>query len=365
MAYFIRGASASTTPTQHSRQIWTDYLKQQTLKGMFGKPGSGKPITIDTTLKANPGDTVRYHFVPQDESDGIQGQNAAILGNEAAISEYYFDLTVDVETQAYRKKGKMTDQRTIFDIRKRHTMQLTNWWKNRNEVRLYQALTGVLVNTTYTWAATTDLVNGDHRCVRADGASSYATVTAANSDNTALGAAMNTGDKMSVELIENAAIQARTAGTYKMRPFRVGPDGEEFFVLIMDLYAARDLMATARWQNHALSVVQRGIDKDPIARGALGVWNNVILKQSERVLRFSATDENSATTYFGRNLLIGADALVLGYAQTTDYTEELIDHKTTLSSAASEIRGECKVRFDETDGTYEDAGVMQVIAVSQ
>jgi len=361
MASFIRGTADNLTPIQHSNGIFKDYLKQMSLSGMFGKKGSGKPIIVDREIQGKPGDTIRYHFIPQDASDGIEGQNASILGNEQTLSEYSFDLTVDQLAQAYRKKGKMTDKRLIWNFRNEARMQLSNWWAQKSEDLLFDSLTGIVDGMTRTLTSDTALVNGDNRCIRADGASSFATVTEANSTAALLDSAMNSGDKMSTQLIEEASILARTAGTYKVRPVRVGKDGREFFILIMSLKAARDLRATANWKNHALSLIEAGIADDPIASGALGVWDNVILKSSERVVTFT---EDSGTNTYARNLLLGADAAVLGWAQTLDYTEELVDHKREMSVAADEIRGQTKVKFDISASSDEDAGVVQVITAS-
>ncbi len=354
MAEFIRGTSSSLTPTQHSMEIFKNYLKQMSLKGLFGAKGSGKPIILDNKLKAQPGDTIRYHYIPQDETAGITGQNATILGNETSLDEYYFDLTVDQEAKAYRKKGKMTDQRIIWKFREETKLQLQNWWASRSEDMLIQALDGRMVGMTYTYAATTDLVTGTGRCIRASTGNGSAAVTAANSDDTALIAAMTVNDKMSCRLIEDAVIMARTAGTYKVRPVKVGPNDEEFFILLISLKAARDLRFSADWQNHAYSVIERGIGDDPIATGALGIWDNVIIRSSERILEIGTTG-----TQYARNLLLGADACVLGWVQTLDYTEELIDHKRILSMAADEIRGQTKVTYNSND-----AGVVQVITAS-
>jgi N4-gp56 family major capsid protein len=362
MAYFIRGTGSALTPTEHSRNIFKNYLKQMSLSGLFGKKGSGKPIIVDDTLSAKAGDTIRYHFIPQDETAGIEGQNATILGNETAINEYYFDLTVDQLAKAYRKKGKMTDQRAIFSFREEAKMQLQNWWAQKSEDLLFAALTGGVTGNTVTYvsgADTTDWVAGAYRCIRASGANGSAAVTAANSDNTAVHSAMTNSDTLSYRLIVDAGIMARTEGTFKMRPIRVGPDGEEFFILFVHPKSARDLMFSADWQNHALAVADVfGKDMDPIARGALGVVDNVIVKRSERILTTTLSTEVIA-----RNLLLGADAAILGWAQKLDYTEELIDHKREMSIAADEIRGQRKVVFS-VSGTDTDAGVIQVLAAA-
>ena len=54
MAHFIRNTGSALTPTQHSMKIWKNYLKQIVLSAMFGKAGSGKPITVDDRLKGEP-----------------------------------------------------------------------------------------------------------------------------------------------------------------------------------------------------------------------------------------------------------------------------------------------------------------------
>jgi len=354
MAYFIRGTGSDLTPIQHSKSIFKNYLKQMSLKGLMGKKGSGKPIIVDDTLKAQAGDTIRYHFIPQDDTDGIEGQNASVSGNESSLDEYSMDLRVDQIGKAFRREGKMTKQRIIWDFRPEAKMQLENWFAQRSEDWLFQAMTGVRDGMSYAWTATTDLVSGTGRCIRADGSNGSAAVTAANSDNTALASAISGSDKMNCRLIEDAVIMARTAGTYKVRPIKVGPNGEEFFILFLSLQAARDLRFTADWLNHAYSVVERGIEKDPIAHGALGVWNNVILKPTERVLTFADSTETIA-----RNLLVGADAAVLGWAQTMDYSEEAHEHGRWWRAYGDEIRGQKKLAFNSVD-----CGVVQVVTAS-
>ena len=214
MASFIREADSALTPLEHSRNIFHEYLKMMFLKGMFGKKGSGKPIIIDDTLTAKKGESVRFHFVPQNKTDGVIGQDTTLEGNEDSLDEYYVDVTVDQLRKGFRKKGKMTDQRVIFNIRDEFKTQLANWFAQTSENYLMWALTGIMDGMTITYTDTTDLVTGTNRCIRANGIGS-AVVTAANSDNTALAATMATSDKMSTRLIEDAVIMAKEESPYK------------------------------------------------------------------------------------------------------------------------------------------------------
>ena len=371
MAEFKRGSGSDLTPIEHSKNIFKNYLTNLYLRTMMGKKGSGQPIIVDNTLKATPGDTVRYHFIPRDDSDTagvIEGQNATILGNEASFDEYSFDLQVNQLAKAYRKAGKMTDQRIVYNARTEMLSQLQDWWAQKSEAMLIHAMTGVLSGMTYlsnytASDATDDLVNGDKRCIRADGANGSLAVSAALSDNAALISAMENSDKMSYRLIVDAAVMARTEGEYKMRPVKMGKNGEEYFILLVNAKSARDLQFSADFQNMALSVsdVFGNNNLPSVVTGALGVVDNVIVKRHEKIVTV-----NNGTKYFARNLLLGADACVLGWAQTLEYAEEIIDFKRKLSCSADEIRGQTKVLFTSADDDTVniDAGVMQVIAAS-
>lgn len=356
MAQFVRDTGDDLTPIQHEMKLFHEHLKLFSLKGAMGKKGSGSMIIVDTTLKAQPGDTKRYHFVPHafanDEEDAILGQDTEILGNEKNLEEFFFDLVIDEVNYALRKKGKMTDQRTVFNIAQEHERQIVSAFGQHNENVIFRALTGIALTelkADFTAATdTTDRVNGAGRIIRADGPNGSKEILATDSANvdivTGGTEAVAVGDKLSPKLIEDAVIMAIESGKFKMVPLRVGPNNEEFFMLYVSLRAGRDLRQNPDWVNHALSAMEAGIAGDMIAQGALGVWDNVIVKSSERIV--AVTD---GTDKVARNLLVGRDAAVLGWAQTMNFSEELIDHKRILSSNGSEIRGEAKTQFDGVD----------------
>lgn len=371
MAQFIRGTGSVHTPVEHAARIYGDYLQQTSLSNEMGRVGDSKPINLYTELNGNPGDQIRIHFIPQHQDGlgstgdgGIHGQDASVTGNEDSLEEYSFLLGIDQEAKAFLKKGKMTSKRIIWNWRETGRRQLTTWWAQRNEALLWQSLTGIVNGTpasrTYVHAATdtTDLVNGDARCMASNGTGSEV-VLAAGTDNVALHSLIASGDKMTVALIQDSVIQARTGGTYKMRPIRV-EDGREFFVMYISIKASRDLRRTTDWKNHALSRIEAGLD-DRIATGAIGIFDNVIVKESEFVVESTNV---GGTNTFARNLLLGADALALGWVQRLDYVEERRDFGRIMAMCGDEIRGQTKVLFESPGSVTEDAGVLQVITAS-
>lgn len=356
MAYFIRGTGQSVTPLKHSLEIYKQYMLNMFFKNMMGKKGSGKPIIVDDSVfkGRDSGDVGRFHFIPQFRGQGIRGQNKSVIGNENTINEYYMDMRIDQITQAFAKKGKMTTKRMIWDFREEAKSQLAEWFRMQTEIDIIESLSGYNSDgATYVEgdaALTLDAVNGSGRCIRPDYDTTFKTVevTAADSDTTALLSALAATDVMNTHLLDVLQDFAKTANsTYAMKPIRC-TNGEEYYMLVLHPKAAIDLRNDERWEKRALaSMTGKGsLEGDPIATGAIGVWEHIIVKEAQ----FIKTHSNSAGTLkIARNLLLGAEAAVMAYGQTLDYTEELLDHQRVISNAADEIRGIRKITFDSTD----------------
>lgn len=357
MAYFIRGTGQAVTPLKHSLEIYREYMLNMFFTNMMGKKGSGKPIIVDGSCFAgrDSGDTGRYHFIPQFRGAGIRGQNKSVIGNENKVDEFYMDMRIDQITQAFAVKGKMTKKRTIWDFRAEYKHQLAEWFRNQTEIDIIDTLSGFNTDgATYIEGAaaeTQDGVKGDHRCLRCDYNSTKfeaVEVNEANSDATALLSAMNSTDIMNTQILDELQDFAKTADSkYAMRPIRA-KNGEEYYMLVLHPRAAIDLRRDARWEKRAIAAMtgKGSLEGDPIATGAIGVWEHIIIKEAN----FIKTHTNSGGTLkIARNLLLGAEAAVMAYAQNLDYTEELLDHKRYLSMAADEIRGIKKLTFDGVD----------------
>lgn len=356
-AHYMRGTGQPVTPLKHSLEIYREYMTGMFFTNMTGRKGSGKPIIIDDEVfkGRDSGDVGRFHFIPQFHGEGIRGQNKSIIGNENTIDEFYMDLRIDQLTQSFARKGKMTKKRTIWDAREEFKHQLANWFREATEQDIVDSLSGYNTDgATYITgeaALTLDAVKGDHRCLRVDyNSTKFETVevSEANSDTTALLTAMSASDTMNTQILDVLQDFAKTADSkYAMRPIR-SKNGEEYYMLVLHPRAAIDLRADPRWEKRALASMtgKNSLEGDPIATGAIGVWEHIIVKEAG----FIKTHKNDAGSLrIARNLLLGAEAAVMAYGQTLDYTEQLDDHKRRLSVAADEIRGIRKLTFDGTD----------------
>lgn len=369
MGYFIRGTGDGRTPVEHEREITKQYLMGTVFSGFMGKRGSGKSIIMDGKAFAGmgKGDTRKYHFVPQYMGTGIRGQNKSIEGNEKTINEFVTEIRVDQVIQAFRKKGKMTDLRTIIDFRSEFKDQLANWFKVWTEFDIIDALTGYMTDgASYINGFTRDenngavvidakgdamtapLVKGEGRCFRPDYASnkfSVVNVSEANSSNQALLTDMAAGDIMNTQLLDELQARAKTAGKYPMKPVRL-TDGREYYILVLHPTAARQLRQDERWEKRVLASYQGkgSLENDPIATGAMGIWEKIIVKEADYIPTIG-----NGTINIARNLLLGADAAVMAWAQTLNYVEKTFDYDTEMGVMADEIRGIKKLDFDGVD----------------
>jgi hypothetical protein len=370
MAHFIRGTGSDLTPMKHSLNIFHEYLRMNPYSGRMGKKGSGKIIIVDSSEfeGRQAGDTARFHFIPQNKTDGIYGQNADIEGNEDNLDEYFMDLKIDQVAKAFAKKGKMTTKRMIWDFRSEAKQQLVKWFADKHAYWISMALTGY-ISDGYVFVSnprTAQVVEGEGRLIVAVGGTAskvlvdtFSSEADLLADYDGVGGKLARTDKMNTYLLDELEILAKQGNPkYRVRPVRAESNGVEYFVLDLSLSAFRDLRTDPRFEKRMISLADSGVDvkTDAFAKGAIGVWNNIIVFKNEFIYEFKSDD---GADRYARNLLMGADAMVMGYAQTSDYTEELRDHKRKISVSTDEISGRRKINFDGVD-----LNVIQVVTAS-
>ena len=341
--------------------IFTNALERGSLADQTGPIGGMSIVQVDEKLTAEPGSTITYPFVPYSKIQGILGNTTGIHKNASTMSEFGLAINIHIITFAYGRKGKLTQQRLVWNYRNRAKNFLTRRNMDYQEDINIATLSGVtfteLEDSAEPHLAAADTVvrvNGDTRCIRASGSGSSAAVTSANSTNALIIAAMATTDKMNVELVEACYLQARSNDPYLVTPFEL-QNGDAVYCMYFSLRAAKWLKRDPLFEKYRLASITAGGGNDSFANASFGQWENVLLKTNERILEFGATGNK-----FARNLFVGAEAVInlFGNLQA-DFTEEVIDHMTDYSAATATIRGESKVTFNATD-----VNVIQAISAS-
>ncbi len=291
-------------------------------------------------LEKTAGDNIVFDLLVEMKGDGITGDNI-LEGNEEALSFYQDSIKIDQLRHAH-VFGRMSQQRTLHDLRKSGQWALSRWWSNKFESLLFGYLCG---NTSLTFAGNTGVVaDAAHQLYSGD-ATSEATI--------------GNNDQFNLEDIDYAKEQATTA-PYPMRPVRI--EGDDYFVVVLHPYSVTDLKLSLggggtsgiKWHEIQQYANVRGL-KNPIFKGSLGVYNKCILFESHRIY--------SPLTDVRRNLFLGAQAGVFALGNAYDkmgqkkagsnnyisWVEKDRDYNNKRGLAAGCTFGINKTRFNSMD----------------
>jgi N4-gp56 family major capsid protein len=86
-------------------------------------------------------------------------------------------------------------------------------------------------------------------------------------------------DKMTLDLVTKAATIATLANP-KIQ--KLESDGDSFYVMFLHPLQARDIRLSSDWKTAQQNARERS-EKNPVFRGALGYWSNVLLLENEFV----------------------------------------------------------------------------------
>jgi N4-gp56 family major capsid protein len=322
-----------------SRKLLHEALKQTWFSKFIGSD-SNSIVQMKNDLEKGPGDRIRVGLRMLLVGDGIQGDNT-LEGQEESLTTYSDDLYINQLRHAVRSAGKMSEQRVPFSVREAARLGLTDWWADRLDTSFFNQLTGNTnqTDTRYTGnnatlAPTTVIYGGDHAAATSLTASTTSALPLLDFDQ--------------------AVALAKTRSPM-IRPIRVG--GDDYYVAFIHtnaVYQLRGQTATAQWADIEKAKVQGGKESG-IFTGAIGVYNNVIFHEATRLPDITGlgTPATGAVTDYRRAVLVGAQAMLMGYGQdggsSVSWTEELFDYKNKLGVEAGMIFGMKKAQFNGAD----------------
>lgn len=343
----------ATTDFSHSSaqtvNIWSKTVMREALKGtyLFKKfLGTDEHSIVQrlTDLEKGAGDTIKYDLLMQMTGQGVTGDNR-LKGNEEALVYYQDSVVIDQLRNAHAFK-RMSQQRTLHDLRVAASKNLGMWWATKWESYMFRYLCG---DTTIDHGQAGVAPDTDHYIVCGDVSHSGTIAT----DEGSLGS----NDQIKLEDLDYAKEKATTI-TPPIRPVRI--DGEEYFVVVLHPYSATDLKlnlggsTVAKWMEIQQYANVRGL-KNPIFTGALGVYNKMILFESHYIY--------SPRTNVRRNLLLGAQAGVFALGNAYDridqkkkgsdnfisWNEDVDDYGNEKGISAGAVFGIKKTRFNSKD----------------
>jgi len=296
-----------------TQKIWSATLFKEAAKEIYLSKFMGQSadniIQLKNDLTKKKGDKITFPLRMRMTEAGQSSQTSITLeGNEEALIFYDFAVELYIYGHAVKAGGKLDLQRPAFDLRTEMKDALKEWIPEKLEKLLVTAL---LASPT------------TNRLIDKSGSG---------------------GSELTVALIQQLKRAAEHA-TPMVRPVMV--EGEKCYVLLANSYSTKGLKADADWKNAQLYANIKG-RKNPIFSGALGMIDKVIVHEYNR-------DELLASGDVALNLLLGAQAGVLGYSQYPSWLEKMFDYGRIPGVATDMVLAHAKSVFNN-----EDFGVIQL-----
>lgn len=346
-------------------KVWSKSLAaeayRRTYIGKFIGQSEDSLIMEKVDLKKSAGDKITCGLNVQLQGDGVQG-DATLEGNEEALQFYDDSLMIDQLRHATRTKGRMTEQRVPYDLRRVSRDRLADWAAQRMDTWFFNAICG---NT-----AVSDLRYTGNNATVAPSTNRYIIAGGQTNDES-----LTSSHPFTIDLIDVARERAETAsvaaGTGPLvRPIRMG--GNDYYVMFLHDYQVTSLRTNTtggQWLDIQKAAMQGGdVANNPIFTGALGVYNGVILHKSSRVTTGVNSSTGAADTDTRRAVLCGAQAAVMAFGSDNSATrfswvEEEFDYGNQLGVSAGWIGGLKKTKYvpaDDSSTNAEDFGAIVV-----
>lgn len=338
MSYTTIETTHGMTIEQWSDMLYTEYLGEFPFQKLMGT-GEDAIIQVKEELTKGPGDAITFTIVDELDGEGVTGLNR-LKGNEEQMNFFTQRVTVDEFRHGIVLKGKMSQQRTAFNLRNTGKDRLKNWSRRKLENDVITALSDT----------TSGRVRGRYLYGAAD--SNWNATEA-----TAKATIDNTNDKLTASVISIAKRKAQLGTSIKMRPTKIVQDGmvvAEKFIMLVHTLAGRDLKADTTFNNAQRDMIQGGKFNVPLLTGSdyLGEWDGVMVYSSSRV------PLESSGVQIAHNFFLGAQACFVGVAQRLEWAEDIDDYYHENGFAVGEVRGIAKTVYDRS--TPEDNGVVHV-----
>lgn len=303
----------------------------------FMGEGPNNPIQVKSDLTKKAGDTIVCPLTVKLSGAGVSG-DGELEGNEEEIVSYDFQPKLDQLRHAVRLKGRMDEKKAAYNMRSDAKDKLKLWWAERIDREIISKLSGDIAGTVTSGAvhANTPTAPSTNRKIFAGGVAAEGSLTPSMVFDTKVLDAAKQKAKVTI------------AGVPRVRPIKMEDGaykGLDMYICIVHSYQATDLRKDPVWNQAQREANVRG-DQNPIISGSLGVWNGVIVYESD--LCYTSTDGDSSTP-IARALFLGQQAGVFVEGEEGNWVEKSFDYGNKWGIAAGRIFGVQKTVFNSVD----------------
>ena len=351
-------------------------------KKLKGQSSPDYPIVRVTDLSSGKGDQVSV-----DLFNIIQGKptmsDKKIAGKMMSLNSSSQDIRIDQTRGGVDPGGRMTQQRTVHNLRGIAKANLAGWASRLEDQSTLVHLAG---------ARGTD--NGADWVVPLASDPEFAEIMVNSvqaptrnrrffaGDATSV-ANLSTADKIGLEEIDMLRANLDDM-VFPLQPIRMDGDiqADENPLYAMYLtsrqwhYLQTETSGTA-WRTFLSNAHERSKGfNHPLFMGQCGMWNGILIKKMWRPVRFAAGDtvkeldasdveqDVTAAVATDRAILLGAQAMATVYGAHSksgyyyNWHEEETDHGNTVETSIAMMGGKAKLRFKDSDGVITDHGVI-------
>lgn len=374
----------------------------QALSKIKGQTSPDMPVVRVTDLSKTAGDTVSVDMFGLIGGKPLVGdQNAEGRGEK--LSSNSMDISINLMTKSVDAGGKMTQQRTVYDLRQIAMAQLVSYWARFDDQTTLVHLAGARgFQTGMDWVvpaqSDTDFADIMVNAVKAPTYNRHyvASGLTLTQGGQQLGSIATT-DIFKLEHIDGLRTIIDEM-EFPLQPVKIADDpaavDEPMYVMFVSprqwssLLTATGSNTIRAFQQNAWNRASYG-SKHPLFKGEVGMWNGILVKKLNRTIRFTTgtatnviTSANAATATessqsiagaitssyaVDRAILLGAQALgnVFGKNKSSDYyfawLERKYNFERNLEVAGDAMGGKSKLRFNyDVNGvqTPTDHGVL-------
>jgi len=337
-----------TYPLGHAlaQELWADRLLAENFANVrwtqfIGDEGS--LVNMHNDFQKGVGSRLTFGLRLQMDQVGAL-DNELMEGNEGTYKVVDDSMVIRMLRMAAETTGTIDRQRIGWDDREQVRQALTDLWARRDEVAFFNQLGGARYETDVRLTGLNPV--HDPGPGGAADANHYLLIGAADEQSLAA------GDEFTPSHIDFCIERAKSNSFGPpIRPLRI--DGGEYYTMWIHTFSAQDLRENADWKEAQISAMQGGaINNNPIFTGALGVWNNTIIYESDYVCNGVNSSTGVKLTSVRRNVFAGAQGMLLGFGKngggksTMFWREREIDYGNRMGVAAGKIYGLKTSTFD-------------------
>lgn len=299
--------------TKWQRDFMKSYVRESGFAPYMGT-SEMDIIHVKNDLKTD-GYTIRIPLLLDLQSEGVKG-NERLSGNEEALDTYYFDVSWDYYRHGV-ETSKKEREKSAQNLLAAKRPLLRTWASEKIKYQIienFHKMGTVKFTDADSAARNAWLVANADRVLFGNALSNHSSGNHA----TSLGNIDTTNDKFSYKSV--SLLKRRAKNAYpRIRPYKTGTQGREYFVLFMHPRSFRDASEDDKILAANKDARPRDVSSNPIFQDGDLIYKGVIMREITEleVAKFSSdvntettlVDVGNGTTDVSVNFLCGCQAL--------------------------------------------------------